>query len=94
MQDNIEKSKQALKLRKEFGQLIKDIRIDKGYISLNEFALSFGINRANLSKIENGKVGCSILTAWRISEALGLKLSDIIKQIEDKTGKKISFLDF
>ena len=90
MQDD---SKKDFKLRKKLGVIFKETRIKKGFLSLNKFALEYGINRANLSKIENGEVGCSIITAWRISEALGLKLSDIIKQLENELGEKFTFIE-
>ncbi len=91
--ENFEKSKKAVILRKKMGEILKKTRIEKGFLSLNMFALENNINRANLSKIENGEVGCSILTAWRISEALGLKLSDLIKKVETEVGSNITFID-
>ncbi len=90
MQDDKEK---ILQLNRCLGQIIKDIRNDKNFKSLNIFALENGINRANLSKIENGQVGCSIITAWRISEALGLKLSDVIKILENKLGDDFKLIE-
>ena len=90
MQDDVEK---IAKLKKSVGNLFKDLRKDKGFKSLNMFALEYGINRANLSKIENGQVGCSIITAWKISESLGLKLSQVIKMVEDELGDDFTFID-
>lgn len=90
MQRDFDKIKQ---LKFLIGKNFKRIREEKKFNSLNDFARSYDINRANLSKIENGKVGCSIETAWRISEALGVPLSVFIKQIEDQVGKDFKLMD-
>lgn len=85
-------NKQA-KLKYILGQNIQQARIDKQYKSLNKFAREYDINRANLSKIERGEVGCSFIMAWRISEALGIKLSDFVKQLEDCLGSDFKLMD-
>ena len=90
MQDD---NKKDFELRKKLGVILKETRIKQGFLSLNKFALEYGINRANLSKIENGEAGCSIITAWRIAEALGLKLSDIIKRLENELGEEFTFIE-
>ncbi len=82
-----------MKIKRCLGQIFKDLRKEKNFKSLNIFALENGINRANLSKIENGEVGCSIITAWRISEALGLKLSDVIKILENELGDDFKLIE-
>jgi len=43
-----------------------------------------------LSKIENALIDCKFITVWRIAEALGIKLSDLVIEIENKTGSSFS----
>lgn len=37
--------------------------------------------------IENGSKNASVSTLWRIASALGIRLSELIRMIEDETGK-------
>jgi transcriptional regulator with XRE-family HTH domain len=57
---------------------IKEKRKEKG-ISLNQLAEKTGINKGNLSKIENGHTNITIKTLKKIAKALDSKL--IIKLI-------------
>ncbi|MBQ8459702.1 helix-turn-helix transcriptional regulator [bacterium] len=79
--------------RVKMGGVVRKLRIERGFLSLNKFALEYDINRANLSKIERGEVGCSLAMAWKISEALGLKFSEFVKILEKELGDKFTFID-
>lgn len=41
-----------------------------------------GIARSHLAMIENGTKDASVDTLWRIAEALGIPLSELIRQVE------------
>ena len=77
----------------ELGKLIKETREKETGYSLDNFANSFGISKGGLSTIENGKSNCKLATVWLISEAMGLKCSELIKLLEEKLGKDFKFID-
>ncbi len=43
------------------------------------------IPRSHLAMIESGRISPKVDTLWKIAEALGMRLSDLIKMIEDQT---------
>ena len=80
MQHHSENSK---KLTKSLGDLIRQTRKDKG-ISCTKFAYQYDIDKGNLNRIENGIIDSKFTTLWKISEALGIKLADLIKELENE----------
>ena len=83
MQRNNEKT---LQLTKKLGELLKHLRTSKS-LSCTKLAYQFDIDKGNLSRIENGLIDCKFTTLWKISEALEIKLSDLIKILEKDLGK-------
>lgn len=81
------------KLHKTIGKILKQLRIRNSKMSLNKFSYSYEIDRGNLSKIEKGLVGCSITTAWRITEALGVSFSEFALLLEKELGKDFKLMD-
>lgn len=79
------KNKHTLHLIKKFGQQIKEQRE-----SLNKsqrlLAFEYDLDSGNLSRIETGQIDPKLTMLWRISEALGVSLSEIIKSLEDELG--------
>lgn len=65
------------------GQIIGVLRNRQG---LSQEVLSglAGVARSHLAMIESGKKNANIDTLWRISLALGMRLSDIILLVEDE----------
>ena len=90
MQENNEKT---LELAKQLGIIIKEFRKDDSKISLDRLAISFGISKGSLSNIENGNNNIKFVTLWKLSEALGVKCSELIKMLEEKLGDDFSLLD-
>ncbi len=82
-----------LQFNKEVGRTIQDLRISEKDLSINKLALEYGLDRGNLSRIENGKTDPQFSTVWRISEALGLKFSEFAKKIEENLGENFTFID-
>ena len=44
-----------------------------------------GIARSHLAMIETGRKNASVETLWRIAEALGLRLSELLRMVEEES---------
>ena len=75
------------------GEIIKDYRKNSTSYSVNFVGRAYGFDRGNLSKMENGLVGISLFTAWKLCEALNIKFSDFAKILEEKLGNDFKFFD-
>ena len=60
---------------------------------MSNFAIEYDFDRGNFSKIERGLVNCRLVTAWKFSEAAGVKLSEFAKMLEEKLGDDFTFFD-
>ena len=49
-----------------------------------------GISRSHLAEIESGRNKANVETLWRIAEALGMRLSALIRIVEDETEKVVT----
>jgi len=78
------KSENSQKLIKKLGQLIHKRRLELSDKSLNMFSYEFDLNPGNICKIEAGKIEPKFVMLWRIAEALGIPLSEIIKELESE----------
>lgn len=65
------------------GRLIAELRKEKGMTQEILSGLA-GIARSHLAEIESGSVIANVDTLWRISEALGIKLSELIRLVEER----------
>ena len=88
MQQNDEKS---IQFSKTVGELVKELRLTNTDKSLNKLADEYDISRATLSKLENGIHHCKFI--WQLSEALGIKCSELVKRLEEKLGDDFSLID-
>lgn len=61
----------------KFGERLKELRQSK-LMSQDEFAKLLGIDRAQISKIEKGKVNVTLETIEKISIAIGVKTSELM----------------
>jgi len=64
------------------GQIIRRLRRQRGW-SQEVLSGLAGIARSHLSEIETGAKNPNVDTLWRIAEALGMKLSELIKRVEE-----------
>ena len=66
------------------GKVIRRLRLKKGLSQevLSGFAC---IQRSHLAMIEGGTINPTVDTLWRISEALGIRLSKLFEMIELET---------
>jgi|GEM_PF-820246 len=90
MQHNEDKN---LQLTKTLGEVIQKLRIEKTGLSVNKLANEYGIDRGNLSRIENGLIDSQFTTIWKVSEALGMKFSDFIKVLESELDSDFTLID-
>ena len=90
MQD---KDIKLIKFRHAAGKVIKDIRVNSTKLSLNQFANEYDFDKGNLSKTERGIYSIYLVTAWKITEAAGIKFSDFAKLLEVELGSDFHFFD-
>lgn len=66
------------------GRVVRELREERG---LTQEVLSglAGVARSHLAMIELGSVRANVDTLWRISEALGIRLSALIRMVEERT---------
>ena len=67
---------------KKAGALIREMRIRRGMSQEVLSGLS-GIARSHLAMIETGRKSAGVDTLWRITSALGLRLSKFIEMLEE-----------
>ena len=63
------------------GRIIRELRELRG---LSQEVLSglAAVSRSHLAEIETGHTNANVETLWKISEALGIKMSDLIQMVE------------
>ncbi len=61
--------------------------------SITKSADEIGMGKSLWADLENGIKDPQLSTLWRISEGLDIKLSSLIKMIEDELGEDFSFLE-
>lgn len=81
------------KFKKVVGELISDIRKSETDLSINKFALEYELDKSNISKIERGKYGINLISAWKICQALGIKFSYFAKLLEERLGEDFTLID-
>ncbi len=88
-----QQDKKTMVLNKAMGEIVKELREKNAKSSINNFAREYDFDRGNLSKLERGQLNCRLLTAWKLSEALGIKFSDFAKLLEEKLGENFTLID-
>lgn len=86
-------NEKTLHLAKTLGDIVKDLRLKVSDSTLDKLAISYGISKGTLSTLENGKAYCKLITIWLISEAIGIKCSEVIKMLEDNLGSDFKLID-
>ncbi len=78
-------------LEKEFcksvGGAIRNLRIERGFSNLTEFALRNNIPSSTLSRIEIGENEAQLHNLKKISDGLGLSLAAMFQHIEQTIAK-------
>lgn len=65
------------------GKIIRELRTQQG-ISQEVLSGLAGVARSHLTMIENGSNNANVDTLWRIADALGIRLSELIRRVEDE----------
>lgn len=68
-------------LAREFGALIRDLRLAKGY-SQERFSEVCRIDRSYMGMIERGEVNVTLAMIVKMAKALDLTLSDLFLKLE------------
>jgi transcriptional regulator with XRE-family HTH domain len=64
-------------LQQKIGNRIRELREAKG-VSQQNLAAACNFEKANLSRIEAGRTNPTISTLYRISQALGITISELV----------------
>ena len=69
------------------GRIIRELREQKG---LTQEVLSglAAVSRSHLAEIETGRTNANVETLWRIAEALGIRMSELIRLVELEIERK------
>jgi len=78
-------------LFKATGNVIRRLRLKTG-LSVNIFAYENDLQKSMISRLENGKNEPKLASLWKIAEALGIKPSDFIKEVELELSKDFKLL--
>ena len=65
------------------GQIIGRLRTQKG-MSQEVLSGLAGVARSHLAMIENSHKNANVDTLWRISEALGMRMSQLMQLVEEE----------
>ena len=65
------------------GQIISELRNQRGMTQEVLSGLA-AVSRSHLAMIENGSIDAKIDTLWRISEALGIRFSELMRRVEER----------
>ena len=68
---------EKLDLATKIGENIKALRKAKG-LNQSQLARACGMDRQHMEKIENAKVSANVYTLYIISEALNVKMSELV----------------
>lgn len=69
------------------GRIIRNLR-EKQRLTQEVLSGLAGVSRSHLAEIETGHTNANVETLWRISEALGMKMSDFIRMVEQEIGRE------
>ena len=70
-------------IRKNLGNRIKEIRLNKIKLSQEKFALQIDMDRTYFASVEAGKRNISIDNLEKIANGLGIPLSELFKGLEE-----------
>ena len=74
------------------GFVIKRLRQEKG-LSVNILAFENDLQKSLISRLENGQNEPKLSSLWKLAEALGLKPSDFIQEVEKELPKDFKLLE-
>lgn len=66
---------------------------ERSSLPLEKVAYEYDIPKSTLSKIERGIHKCQFVNLWKISEALNINCSALVKLLEERLGKDFKLFD-
>ena len=69
------------------GRVIRQLRLERG-MSQEVLSGLAALSRSHLTEIESGKDNANVETLWRIAYALEIRLSDLIRRVEDEIERR------
>lgn len=63
------------------GRIIRELREQRG-VTQEVLSGLAAVSRSYLAEIETGHTNANVETLWKISEALGMKMSNLIQMVE------------
>lgn len=69
------------------GRIIRELREQRGMTQEVLSGLA-AISRSHLAEIEIGHTNANVETLWKLFEALGMKMSDLIQMVEKTLERK------
>ena len=69
------------------GRIIRQLRQERG-MSQEVLSGLAAVSRSHLAEIESGRDKANVDTLWRIAGALEIRLSDLIRQVEDELERR------
>ncbi len=88
-----EKDIKAEKFAIVLGEILRELRSARNSSTINKLANEYELNKGTLSKLERGNNNCQFITLWKLSEALGIRCSDLVKLLEERLGEEFTLLD-
>ncbi len=88
-----EDTRKLSKFKQVVGEVFREMRCAGNGTSLTKLAYEYEIDKGSLSKLERGLYDCRISTAWRLTEANGIKFSEFALKLEEKLGDNFKFMD-
>lgn len=80
--------KTAASINENLGRRVKKLRVERGW-SLEDLATASGVSRSMLSEIEREKANPTLTVTYRIAQAFGLSLQDLIETAESASSIQI-----
>ena len=69
------------------GRIIRELRLERG-MSQEVLSGLAVVSRSHLAEIESGKDNANVETLWRIADALGIRLSDLMRRVEEEIKRR------
>lgn len=71
------------KLRKQFGKVLRESRIEKGW-TIEGAARESNLDDKNLGRIENGRRGPSLATLYKLRKGVNISVDEIFDRISEE----------
>jgi transcriptional regulator with XRE-family HTH domain len=70
------------------GRVIRRLRLERG-MSQEILSGLAALSRSHLAEIESGKDNANVETLWRITGGLDIRLSDLLRRVEEEIERRV-----